>query len=168
MKNLKTNRQELYPSISLGRQLLSSPPVYPQTSNDYEVVKTVLLDSLGNTVDMARQQWWTLRKTADESLQDCMIRIEEKFKRGLEGCSTHFDYFTTLSLSKLTSLLTADCKTYVLGRNPKDGMVAAYLAVEFYRVNRWKHRCSHLSRVERKDNDNSSRPNLKKDWVQSE
>ena len=51
---------------------------------------------------MAKQQWWTLWKTADESFQDCMISIEEKFNRGLEGCSTHFDYITTLYLSKFT------------------------------------------------------------------
>ena len=67
-----------------------------------------------------------------------MIRIEEKFKRGLDGCSTHFDYITTLSLSKFTSLLSADCMTYVLGRNPKDGIVAANLADEFYQLNPWK------------------------------
>ena len=97
-----------------------------------------------------------------------MIRIEEKFNRGLEGCSTHFDYITTLSLSKFTSLLSADCKTYVLGRNPKDGMAAAHLADEFYRVNSWKPRSSYFTRFECKDNDYSSRPNLKKDWVRSE
>ena len=51
---------------------------------------------------MARQQWWNLRKIADEPFQDCMIRIEKKFKIGLEGCSTHFDYITSLSLSKFT------------------------------------------------------------------
>ena len=107
---------------------------------------------------MARQQWWTLRKTADESFQDCMIRIEEKSNRGLECCSTHFDYIITLSLSKLTSLLSADCKTYVLGRNPRDGMDAAHLADEFYRVNSWKPRSSYSARFERKDNDYSSRP----------
>ena len=136
--------------------------------NDYEVVMTVLLDAFGDTVDMIRQQWWTLGKTADESFQDCMIRIEEKFKRGLESCSTHFDYITTLFLSKFTSLLSADCKCYVLGANPKDGMAAAHLADEFYQVKPWKLRSSYSSWVERKDNDYSIRANLKKDWVRSE
>ncbi len=73
---------------------------------------------------------------------------------------------TTLSLSKFTCLLSADCKTYVLGRNSKDGMSAAHLTDKFCRVNPWKP--SYSSWVERKDNDYSSRPNPKKDWVQSE
>ena len=81
--------------ICLGRHLLSSPPVIPtDKQNDYEIVKTVLLDAFEVTVDMARLQWWILRKTADESFQNCMIRIEKKFKIGLESCSTHFDYIT--------------------------------------------------------------------------
>ena len=67
--------------------------------DNYDAVKTILLDAFGDTVDLARQQWWTLRKASNESFQDCMIRIEEKFKRGLEGCETHFDYVSTLSLS---------------------------------------------------------------------
>ena len=47
-------------------------------------------------------------------------------------------------------------------------MAAAYLADEFYRVNPWKPRASYSTWFERKDNDHSSRPNLKKDWVRSE
>ena len=45
-------------------------------------------------------------------------------------------------------------------------MSAAHLIDKFCRVNPWKP--SYSSWVERKDNDYSSRPNLKKDWVQSE
>ena len=67
---------------------------------------TVLLDAFGDTVDMARQQWWTLRMTADVSFQDYMIRIEEKFKRGLGGCSTHFDYIATLSVQIYFSFIS--------------------------------------------------------------
>jgi hypothetical protein len=103
--------------------------------DDYDAVRTILLDAFGDTIDSARQQWWTLRKTPNESYQDCMIRIEEKFKRGLEGCKTHFDYVSTMSLSKFISILPAECRTYVLGRNPKDGMTAAHLAEEFYQIN---------------------------------
>ena len=156
----------IYLSGKASAVFFSSIPTDKQ--NDYEVVKTVLLDAFGDTVDMARQLWWTLRKTADESLQDCMIRIEQKFKRGLEGCSTYFDYSTTLFLSKFTSLLSADCKTYVLGRNSKDGMAAAHLADKFYRVNPWKPRSSFSLQVESKDNDYSGKPNVKKDWIRSE
>ena len=61
----------------------------------------MLLDTFGDTVEGARQQWWTMRRTADESFLDCMIRIEGKFKKGLEGGSTHFDYITTHYLSNL-------------------------------------------------------------------
>ena len=59
----------------------------------------ILLDAFGDTVDFARQQLLTLRKLPTETFQGCMIRIEEKFQRGLEGCKTQFDCVSTLSLS---------------------------------------------------------------------
>ena len=119
--------------------------------DDYDAVKSILLDAFGDTVDLARQQWWTLKKSSNETFQDCMIRIEEKFKRGLEGCETRFDYVSTLSLSKFISLLPAECRTYVLGRNPRDGMMAAHLAEEFYRINPWKERSNYNSKHDRRD-----------------
>ena len=115
--------------------------------DDYDVVKTVLLDAFGDTVDLARQQWWTMRKETEESFQACMIHFEEKFRRGMEGCTTILDLVSILSMTKFLSILTPECCTYVLGRNPKDGIAAAHLAEEFYRINPWKSRSGHIAHM---------------------
>ena len=132
--------------------------------DDYDVVKTVLLDGFGDTVDLARKQWWIMRKETEESFQDCMIRFEEKFKRGMEGCTSILDLVSILSMSKFLSILTPECRTYVLGRNPKDGITAAHLAEEFYRINPWRSCSGHIARYERKDTDHSGSSSQRKDW----
>ena len=127
--------------------------------DDYEAAKMILLDAFGDTVDLARQQWWTLRKLHTETFQDCMIRIEEKFQRGARRNLT----------ACLPSILPAECRTYVLERNPGDGMAAAHLAGEFYRINPWKDRSNYSSKYVNRESAQLTRTSEKKDpGVQTE
>ena len=48
--------------------------------NDYEAIKTILLDSFRDTVQQARKDWGTLRKLQGESPEELVIRIEGKIK----------------------------------------------------------------------------------------
>ena len=54
--------------------------VSADAKNDYEAIKTILLDSFGDTMQQARKDWWTLRKLQGESPQELVIRIEGKIK----------------------------------------------------------------------------------------
>ncbi len=54
--------------------------VSPDVKNDYEAIKTILLDSFEDTMQQARNDWWTLRKLQGESPEELVIRIEGKIK----------------------------------------------------------------------------------------
>ena len=57
-----------------------SARVSPDVKNDYEAIKTILLDSFEDTMRQARNDWWTLRKLQGESPEELVIRIEGKIK----------------------------------------------------------------------------------------
>ena len=54
--------------------------VSADVKNDYQAIKTILLDSFGDTVQQARKDWWILRTLQGESPQELVIQIKGKMK----------------------------------------------------------------------------------------
>ena len=125
--------------------------------NDYEAIKTILLDSFGDTVQQARKDWWTLRKLQGESPEELVIRIEGKIKRGLDGCDSIMDATAMITLSRFLSIFPSDVSTFVLGRNPKSAMESAHMASEFQALHSWKAKPTYSSRYDRRDENPSYR-----------
>ena len=62
-KEPKIRWAELLPLYLIGNaSTVYTARVSADVKNDYEAIKTILLDSFGDTVQQARKDWWTLRK----------------------------------------------------------------------------------------------------------
>ena len=125
--------------------------------NDYEAIKTILLDLFGDTVQQARKDWWTLRKLQGESPEELVIRIEGKIKRGLDGCDSIMDATAMITLSRFLSILPSHVSPFVLGRNPKSAMEAAQMASEIQALHSWKAKPTYSSRYDHRDENPSYR-----------
>ena len=80
-KEPKIRWAELLPlSLTGNVSTVYTARVSADVKNDYEAIKTILLDSFGETVQQTRKDWWTLRKLQGESPEELVIRIEGKIK----------------------------------------------------------------------------------------
>ena len=157
-KEPKIRWAELLPLYLTGNaSTVYTARVSADVMNDYEAIKTILLDSFGDTVQQARKDWWTLRKLQGESPEELVIRIEGKIKRGLDGCDSIMDATAMITLSRFLSILPSDVSTFVLGRNPKSAMEAAHMASEFQALHSWKAKPTYSSRYDRRDENPSYR-----------
>ena len=157
-KEPKIRWAELLPLYLTGNaSTVYTSRVSADVKNDYKAIKTILLDSFGDTVQQARKDWWTLRKLQGESPEELVIRIEGKIKRGLDGCDSIMDATAMITLSRFLSILPSDVSTFVLGRNPKSAMEAAHMASEFQALHSWKAKPTYSSRYDRRDENPSYR-----------
>ena len=157
-KEPKIRWAELLPLYLTGNALtVYTARVSADVMNDYEAIKTILLDSFGDTVQQARKDWWTFRKVQGESPEELVIRIEGKIKRGLDGCDSMMDATAMITLSRFLSILPSDVSPFVLGRNPKSAMEAAHMASEFQALHSWKAKPTYSSRYDRRDENPSYR-----------
>ena len=157
-KEPKIRWAELLPLYLTGNaSTIYTARVSADVKNDYEAIKTILLDSFGDTVLQARKDWWTFRKLQGESPEELVIRIEGKIKRGLDGCDSIMDATAMITLSRFLSILPSDVSPFVLGRNPKSAMEAAHMASEFQALHSWKAKPTYSSRYDCRDENPSYR-----------
>ena len=157
-KEPKIRWAELLPLYLTGiASTVYTARVSADVKNSNEAIKTVLLDSFGDTVQQARKDWWTLRKLQGESPEELAIWIEGKIKRGLDGCDSIMDATAMITLSRFLSILPSDVSPFVLGRNPMSAMEAAHMASEFKALHSWKAKPIYSSRHDHRDEGSEGR-----------
>ena len=94
---------------------------------DYDVIKTTVLDALGDTPEFADRGWWSLSRKTGEDAYEFYLRIRACCILRLQGLSTKEEILEKLVLSRFLSLLPADSYDHAANRCPKDGSEAAKL-----------------------------------------
>ena len=99
--------------------------------DDYETVKSTLLDSLGDTPSSADRKWWSLTRLAGEDPGSFYLRIRAIGLRRLHGLTTVAQMKEKIILSRYLSLLSADCYAVVSQRQPESGLEASKMVQDF-------------------------------------
>ena len=98
--------------------------------DDYDAVKSVLLESLGDTPTSADRKWWSLYRQSGEDACAFYLRVRAIGIRRLQGLSTKEEILEKLVLSRFMSLLSSDSYSCAMARQPKDGLEAARIVQE--------------------------------------
>ena len=99
--------------------------------SDYDAVKAVLLEALGDTTAGADRRWWTLARQPGEEPAQFYLRVRSTGLRMLSDFSTRDAVVEQVILSRFLSLLPADGYGPVTSQHPKTGLEAARLLQEF-------------------------------------
>ena len=99
--------------------------------DDYEAIKKVLLDSLGDTPASADRRWWSLARQSSEEPGQFYLRVRSTGLRKLYGLKTREELVEHVILSRFMSLLHPDCYSFVIAKQPKTGLEAAKLVQEY-------------------------------------
>ena len=92
---------------------------------DYDVIKTTLLDALGDTPEFADRNWWSISRKSGEDVYAFYLRIRACGILRLQGLTSKDEILEKLVLSRFLSLLPADSYAHATDRCPKDGSEAA-------------------------------------------
>ena len=99
--------------------------------DDYEFVKSELLESLGDTPDGADKRWVTLHRQRGESSRALFRRVHSTGYRRMEGLSSKEECCNRMILSKFLTLLGPECYSSVVAKRPRNGNEAAKFAQEY-------------------------------------
>ena len=110
---------------------------------DYELVKATMLESLGDTPASADRRWWTTSCQAGETPGAFYLRVRALGLRRLHGLRSREEVVEQTILSRFVSLLSPECYTHVLSKNPKDGMAASTMVQEFEETRGFARRQYH-------------------------
>ena len=122
---------QLLPVYLTGRAQAALAQVDLDSLTDYESIKMVLLDSLGDTPASADRKWWSLDRLSGEEPSQFYLRVRSIGLRKLHGLKTREDFVEHVVLTRFLSLLSPDCYSFVIARQPKSGLEAAKLLQEF-------------------------------------
>ena len=134
MKHNKVDKCEwghLLPVYLSGRAQASFSQVAEETLDDYDLVKEILLESLGDTPASADRRWWTINHQAGEDPGAFYLRVRSTGLRHLHGLKTREEVVERTILSRYLSLLPQECYSSVVEKRPKDGQEAARLVQEW-------------------------------------
>ena len=137
MKHNKVDKSEwghLLPVYLSGRAQASFSQVGDDMLDDYEKVKEVMLESLGDTPASADRRWWTINRNSGEDPGAFYLRVRSTGLRRLHGLPSKEEVVERTILSRYLSLLSQDCYSFVAAKNPKDGLEAARLVHEFEEI----------------------------------
>ena len=105
--------------------------INPDRLDDYEFVKSELLESLGDTPDGADKRWVTLHRQRGESSRALFRRVHSTGYRRMEGLSSKEEVCNRMILSKFLTLLGPECYSSVVAKRPRNGNEAAKFAQEY-------------------------------------
>ena len=126
----KTSWGQLLPVYLTGKAQAALAQVPVASLDDYEAVKSVLLESLGDTPTSADRKWWSLVRQSGEDACSFYLRVRAIGIRRLQGLSTKEEILEKLVLSRFMSLLSSDSYSCAMARQPKDGLEAARIVQE--------------------------------------
>ena len=162
----KTSWGQLLPVYLSGKAQAALAQVPVASLDDYEAVKLVLLESLGDTPTSADRKWWSLCRQAGEDACSFYLRIRAIGIRRLQGLSSKEEILEKLVLSRFMSLLSSDSYSCAMTRQPKDGLEAARIVQELeetraYSRQRsgWRQDHNHHSQSSRREPYRSGSPN---------
>ena len=129
--------------------------------SDYDSVKAVLLEALGDTTVGADRRWWTLARQPGEEPAQFYLRVRATGLRMLSDFTSRDAVVEQVILSRFLSLLPADGYSSVTSQHPKTGLEAARLLQEFEETKAysWKRqgwRQNHHSHSGRREPSSSS------------
>ena len=131
---------KLLPIYLSGRAQAALAQVDLESLTDYESIKTVLLDSLGDTPASADRKWWSISRLPGEEPGQFYLRVRSIGLRKMHGLKTREDFVEHIVLSRFLSLLSPDCYSFVTARQPKTGLEAAKLLQEFEETRSFQRR----------------------------
>ena len=140
----------LLPVYLSGRAQASFAQVDASSLDDYNLVKSTMLESLGDTPASTDRRWWSLSCRSGEEAGAFYLRIRSTGIRRFDGLTTKEELCERVILSRFLSLLFPECYTSVVARQPKTGLEAAKLVQEFeetrsfsQRQQPWRSNLSH-------------------------
>ena len=92
---------------------------------DYDIIKTTLLEALGDTPDFADRNWWSITRKPGEDVYAFYLRIRACGILRIQGLTSRDEILEKLVLSRFLSLLPADSYAHATDRCPKNGSEAA-------------------------------------------
>ena len=162
----KTSWGQLLPVYLAGKAQAALAQVPVASLDDYEAVKLILLESLGDTPTSVDRKWWSLVRQSGKDACSFYLRIRALGMRRLQGLSTKEEIMEKMVLSRFMSLLSSDSYSCAMARQPKDGLEAARIVQELeetraYTRNRsgWRQDHNHHSQSSRREPNSSSSPN---------
>ena len=162
----KTSWGQLLPVYLSGKAQAALAQVPVASLDDYEAVKLVLLESLGDTPTSADRKWWSLCRQAGEDACSFYLRIRAIGIRRLQGLSSKEEILEKLVLSRFMSLLSSDSYSCAMTRQPKDGLEAARIVQELEETraysrqrSSWRQDHNHHSQSSRREPYHSGSPN---------
>ena len=126
----KASWGQLLPVYLTGKAQAALAQVPVASLDDYDAVKSVLLESLGDTPTSADRKWWSLYRQSGEDACAFYLRVRAIGIRRLQGLSTKEEILEKLVLSRFMSLLPSDSYSSAMARQPKDGLEAARIVQE--------------------------------------
>ena len=157
---------QLLPVYLAGKAQAALAQVPVASLDDYDAVKLVLLESLGDTPTSADRKWWSLYRQSGEDACSFYLRVRAIGIRRLQGLSSKEEILEKLVLSRFMSLLPSDSYTSAMARQPKDGLEAARIVQELEETKAYSRRRGwrqdhnqHNSHSSRREPNRSSSPN---------
>ena len=127
----RTTWGQLLPVYLSGRAQASFAQVDSATLDDYDAVKSTMLESLGDTRASADRRWWTLSRKSGEEAGAFYLRVRSTGLRRFDGLASKEEVCERVILSRFLSLLSPDCYTSVVARQPKTGLEASRFVLEY-------------------------------------
>ena len=122
---------QLLPVYLSGRAQASFAQVDSDTLDDYDAVKATMLESLADTPASVDRRWWTLSRQNGEEAGTFYLRVRSTGIRRFHGLATKEEVCEKVILSRFLSLLSPDCYSSVVAKQPKNGLEASRFVQEF-------------------------------------
>ena len=126
-----------------GRAQAALAQVDISALDDYDSVKSILLESLGDTPTSADRKWWSLNRQPGEEPGSFYLRVRGLGLRRLHGLTSKDEVVEHVILSRYLSLLSADCYGAVVNKQPKTGLEAARLVQEYEETRSFTRKRQH-------------------------
>ena len=153
----KTSWGQLLPVYLAGKAQAALAQVPVASLDDYEAVKLILLESLGDTPTSADRKWWSLVRQSGEDACSFYLRIRALGMRRLQGLTTKEEIMEKMVLSRFMSLLSSDSYSCAMTRQPKDGLEAARIVQELEETRAYSRNRSSWRQDHNQHNSHSSR-----------
>ena len=134
---------QLLPVYLAGRAQVALAQVNIEDLDDYEQVKSTLLNSLGDTPSSADRKWWSLSRLPGEEPGSFYLRVRAIGLRRLHGLTSVGEITEKVILSRFLSLLSADCYAAVSQRQPESGLEASRMVQDFEDTRAYTRRRQH-------------------------
>ena len=148
---------QLLPVYLTGKAQAALAQVPVASLDDYDAVKSVLLESLGDTPTSADRKWWSLYRQSGEDACSFYLRVRAIGIRRLQGLSTKEEILEKLVLSRFMSLLPSESYSSAMARQPKDGLEAARIVQELEETKAYSRRRQGWRQDHNHHNSQSSR-----------